>query len=76
MKKEEVFLMNSTCGKGLKSLSTEEMENVYGASDVDPRWTPIASAAINSAARSSKICISAVGSAIGGIVSYNKNCAG
>jgi type 2 lantibiotic (TIGR03893 family) len=76
MKKEEVLLMNSTCGKGLKSLSADEMENVYGASDVDPRWTPVAVSAIRSVAKSSKVCISAIGSAISGIVSHNKDCLG
>lgn len=78
MTHEEIKLMNQSCGSGLKSLSMEEMQNIYGASDVDPRGTPatIISTIIRSVAQSSKVCISAVGSAISGIVSHNKNCLG
>ncbi|WP_055106630.1 lichenicidin A2 family type 2 lantibiotic [Paenibacillus ihumii] len=77
MTHEEIKLMNQSCGSGLKSLSMEEMQNIYGASDVDPRATPtIVASIIRSVAQSSKVCISAVGSAISGIVSNNKNCLG
>ncbi|MGZ9815638.1 mersacidin family lantibiotic [Peribacillus simplex] len=68
--------MNSTCGEGLKSLDMNKMSEIYGASDVDPRWTPVASAVIGSLAKSSKACVGAGISAISGLVSHNKDCLG
>lgn len=64
------------CGKSLKSLSADEMSLIYGASDgAEPCWTPTP-IILKSAARSSKVCISAVISGIGGLFSYNKDCLG
>lgn len=78
MTQDEIKVMNQSCGTGLRSLSMEEMQNIYGASEVDPRATPgiVISTIVRSVAKSSKVCISAVGSAISGIVSNNKNCLG
>lgn len=74
MTQEEIKLMNHSCGSGLKSLSMEEMQNIYGASDVEPRGTP--ATIVSAVTRSSKPCISAIGSAISGIISHNKDCLG
>lgn len=68
------------CGKSLKSLSADEMSLIYGASDgasdgAEPRWTPTP-IILKSAAASSKVCISAAVSGIGGLVSYNNDCLG
>ncbi|QDM47319.1 type 2 lantibiotic [Paenibacillus thiaminolyticus] len=69
--------MNQSCGNGLKSLTMEEMQNIYGASDVEPRATPTIVPAISAAVRtSSKVCLSLVASAIGGIASHNNDCLG
>ncbi|NPC93163.1 type 2 lantibiotic [Bacillus sp. WMMC1349] len=72
MTREAILKKSNPCGESLKRLSVNEMETIYGASEVSPNITPIISATF----RSSKFCISAVGSAIGGIVSYNKDCLG
>ena len=64
------------CGKSLKSLSADEMSLIYGASDgAEPHWTPTP-IIVKSAAASSIVCISAIFSGIGGLVSYNKDCLG
>ena len=64
------------CGKSLKSLSADEMSLIYGASDgAEPHWTPTP-IIVKSAAASSKVCISAIISGIGGLVSYNNDCLG
>lgn len=81
MTQEEIKLMNQSCGSGLKSLSMEEMQNIYGASDVDPRGTPATatpaiSKVFSAVTKSSKPCLSAIGSAISGLVSHNKDCLG
>ncbi|WP_025149541.1 mersacidin family lantibiotic [Bacillus sp. H1a] len=75
-KTEEIVIMNEVCGKGLKSLDVNQMSNIYGASDVDPRWTPVASAVIRSISKSTKACVGGGVTAISGIVSYNKDCLG
>ncbi|MGG4394267.1 mersacidin family lantibiotic [Paenibacillus thiaminolyticus] len=62
MTREEIKLMNQSCGNGLKSLSMEEMQNIYGASDVDPRGTPA------TVLTSSKICLSIVGTIASGVI--------
>lgn len=52
------------------------MSLIYGASDgAEPHWTPTP-IIVKSAAASSKVCISAIISGIGGLVSYNKDCLG
>lgn len=52
------------------------MSLIYGASDgAEPLWTPTPTI-LKSAARSSKVCISAIISGIGGIFSYNNDCLG
>jgi type 2 lantibiotic (TIGR03893 family) len=80
MTQEEIKVMNQSCGNGLRSLTMEEMQNIYGASDVDPRGTPATIPAISkivsAITKSTKPCLSAIGSAISGIVSNNKNCLG
>ncbi|SDD41851.1 MULTISPECIES: mersacidin family lantibiotic [Exiguobacterium] len=76
MTEKEIMLMNATCGEGMKSLDTEKMSEIYGASDVDPRWTPVISLVARSIVKSTKACIGAGASAISGIVSHNKDCLG
>ena len=58
-------------GISMKKLDKAEMENIYGASGVEPNTTPI----ISVIRTSSKKCASTI-SMISGLVSYNKDCLG
>ncbi|WGD64252.1 lichenicidin A2 family type 2 lantibiotic [Bacillus subtilis] len=73
---ENKSIVEKSCGKSMKSLSLEEMSTIYGAADADPRWTPAVSAVLSAVGRSTRLCISGIGSGISGIVSHNKDCLG
>lgn len=66
------------CGESMRELSMEELENIYGADSATPMSGVICSISktVASISKSSKKCIAASISAIGGIISYNKECLG
>lgn len=69
-------LTRDVCGKSIKELNINEMNEIFGGADADPRWTPVATRVLDSAVKSTKACGAAVVSAVGGLVSYNKDCLG
>lgn len=70
-------MSNEICGKSLREMSQNEMQDIYGASS-ETNGTPatVVSAISKFVTKSSKACISASASAISGILSYNKDCLG
>jgi len=70
------------CGKSMKKMSIEELENIYGASqEVSPDGASAAVSKVTTklltTSKSTKLCLSAASiSAISGIVSYNLDCLG
>ncbi|MDS3918861.1 lichenicidin A2 family type 2 lantibiotic [Staphylococcus hominis] len=69
-------MKENVCGKSMKELNIAEMNEIFGGADADPRWTPVATRVIDSAVKSNKACLAGIASAVGGVVSYNKNCLG
>ncbi len=70
-------MSNEICGKSLREMTESEMMDVYGAAS-EVKGTPaiVVTAISKVVSASSKICITAGVSAIGGLISYNKDCLG